>query len=71
MPDPVKSYFPTAFFSTHERKWNLCVEYSLVFCEKILIITLANGPQVTIVMPLLIMEKTSQMLKTKGGVIAD
>ena len=48
MPDPVKSFFPTAFFSTHERKWNLCVRYSLVFCEKILIVTLANGPQVTI-----------------------
>ena len=38
-----------AFFSAHERKWNLCVGYSLVFCEKILIITVANGPQVTIV----------------------
>ena len=50
MPDPVKSFLvPTAFISTHERKWNLCVEYSLEFCEKILIITLANRPQVTIV----------------------
>ena len=49
MPDPVKSFFPTAFFGTHERKWNLCVEYSLAFREKILIITSANRSQVTIV----------------------
>ena len=60
-----------AFFSTHERKWNLCVGYSLEFCEKILIITLANGLQLPQYMLLLIMEKISQMLKTKGGVIAD
>ena len=49
----------------------ICVGYSLEFCEKILIITLANGLQLPQYMLLLIMEKTSQMLKTKGGVIAD